>query len=72
MRELDLRLRLNFSDRVTDKVLASTYKKSQAYEDQYAEWAQQDGVDTSGTLEELDEDEADEANDTENLDGPQR
>eukprot|EP01043_Picozoa_sp_COSAG02_P008961 COSAG02_NODE_297_length_25355_cov_78.632998_12_plen_73_part_00 len=72
MRELDVRLRLNFSERVTGKVLASTYHKSQRYEDQYAEWARKDGVDASGALNDLDEVEADETNDTENLDGPQR
>ena len=72
MRELDARLRLGFAETVNDKVLASTYRQTQKYEDEYANWAETDGVDTTGVVDAPDEVEADEANDTENMDGPQR
>ena len=72
MRELDARLRLGFAETVNDKVLASTYRQTQKYEDEYANWAETDAVDTTGVVDAPDEVEADEANDTENMDGPQR
>ena len=75
MSELDKRLRHNFSHLVTGKVLASTYRQTQAYEDKYLAWAARQGpahavaapADPVG-------EEDDEAVDTENIDtfdGPQ-
>ena len=74
MTELDARLRLGFNTLVTAKVLASTHRQSNKHEDEY--WAADGHVVPAGAaaapLEPDAEEEADEANDTQNMDGPRQ
>ena len=74
MTELDKRLRANFSNLVTEKVLASTYRQTQKYEDDYLEWAAKQGPEhAAGAPTDPLGEEEDEAVDTEgedSFDGP--